>query len=187
MQDQTLLKITVVTDDDTGTYQVGELDFGKTGHCEPFLKQPGNRQRLVDWLRWLANACENGEPPFSPLDGSMKKRLPPQNQSPPLNTGDVLRMELGNGIVRSWEIEGFYYGGVGEEGVIELRAMGCRRPTVSRFQEPFDEVEMFVPSDLVHCAISSGLLEVYQSNLATNESSESQSELQQRFFGQIST
>lgn len=46
MQDQTLLKITVVTDDSTGMYQVGELDFGKTGHCEPFKSQSELQQRF---------------------------------------------------------------------------------------------------------------------------------------------
>lgn len=47
----------------------GELDFGKTGYCESFIIDQGNRQRLVDQLRWLADACENGNPPFWPLDG----------------------------------------------------------------------------------------------------------------------
>lgn len=64
MQDQVLLTITTVTDDDTGMYQIGELDFGIMGHCEPFLKKPGNRAKFVAWLRWLADAAENGESPF---------------------------------------------------------------------------------------------------------------------------
>lgn len=80
----------------------------------------------------------------------------------PLRTNDVLRMELGNGIVRSWEIQGFFYGGLGQEGVIELRAMGVRRPKVSKKPEPYDEVEMFAPSDLIHRAIEMGLLKIFR-------------------------
>ena len=64
MQDVTLLKITVVTDDDTGMYAIGEMDFGKTGYCENFLKKPENRKQFVKHLRWLADAAENGTSPF---------------------------------------------------------------------------------------------------------------------------
>ena len=61
-----LLKVTVVTDDDTGIYKVGELDFGITGYCESFLEKPGNREKFVKWLRWLADAAEGGTQPFFP-------------------------------------------------------------------------------------------------------------------------
>lgn len=64
MQDKTLLKITVITDDSTGMYQIGELDFGKTGYCEDFLRNKNNRKKFVDWLRWLADCAENGKAPF---------------------------------------------------------------------------------------------------------------------------
>lgn len=67
MQDITLLKITVVKDDDVGIYKIDELDFGKTGYCEEFLNKGGNRKRFVDHLRWLADAAENGTSPFLPL------------------------------------------------------------------------------------------------------------------------
>ena len=67
MQDKELLCITVITDDETGIYKIGELDFGKTGYCEDFIKKPGNRKKFVEWLRWLADAAENGKPPFFPL------------------------------------------------------------------------------------------------------------------------
>lgn len=66
MQDEILLKITVITDDSTGIYQIGELDFGKTGHCESFLEKPENREMFVEHLRWLADAAENGTSPFLP-------------------------------------------------------------------------------------------------------------------------
>lgn len=67
MQDVVLLKITMITDDDTGIYKIGELDFGKTGYCEKFLEKPGNREKFVARLRQLADAAENGEQPFFPL------------------------------------------------------------------------------------------------------------------------
>ncbi len=62
-----LLKVTVVMDDDTGMYQIGELDFGKTCHCESFLEKPDNRKKLVEWLRWLADTAEGGTEPFLPF------------------------------------------------------------------------------------------------------------------------
>ena len=64
MRDQILLTITVITDDSTGIYHVGELDFGKTGHCEKFLEASENREMFVEHLRWLADAAENGTTPF---------------------------------------------------------------------------------------------------------------------------
>lgn len=78
----TLLTITTVIDDDTGIYiddtgiyMIGELDFGKTGYCEKYLKEGDNREKFVEWLRWLADAAENGESPFSPYKGTADKPL----------------------------------------------------------------------------------------------------------------
>ncbi len=68
MRDVTLLEITTVTDDNTGIWQIGELDFGKTGYCEDFLEKPGNREKFVAWLRMLADAAENGKSPFLPIE-----------------------------------------------------------------------------------------------------------------------
>lgn len=67
-QSVTLLKITIITDDDTGLYQIGELDFGKSGHCEKYLENSKSRQVFVDWLRWLADTAQNGAPPFFPYE-----------------------------------------------------------------------------------------------------------------------
>lgn len=81
MQDVILLKITAITDDSTGIYQIGDLDFGKTGHCENFfLEKPGNRKKFVRWLRWLANAAEKGTAPFLPHDKSPDEKEAPGNQ-----------------------------------------------------------------------------------------------------------
>ncbi len=74
MRDVTLLKITTITDDDTGIYEIGEMDFGKTGHCEKFLAKDGNRKKFVDWLRWLADAAENGNAPFFPHEGPPRRK-----------------------------------------------------------------------------------------------------------------
>ena len=62
-----LLSITAIIDDDVGIYRIGELDFGRSGHCEEFLRKGKNRKRLVEHLRWLADAAEKGTAPFSPL------------------------------------------------------------------------------------------------------------------------
>jgi len=65
MQDKELLKITVVTDDSTGCYTVGELDFGVPGTTDEWLNTaPDRPKRLADWLRFLAERCEKRETPF---------------------------------------------------------------------------------------------------------------------------
>jgi hypothetical protein len=64
MKDETLLKITVVTDDSTGIYNIGDLDYSRPTRCLDFLDKPGNRKRFADWLRKLADAAEHGKPPF---------------------------------------------------------------------------------------------------------------------------
>lgn len=74
-------------------------------------------------------------------------------------TGDVLRLELGNGVIDSWEIEAFYYGSLGQESVIEVTKLGTQPPKVTSSGEP---VKMFVPANLIHCAIETGLLSVFQ-------------------------
>jgi len=74
-------------------------------------------------------------------------------------TGDVLRLELGNGVIDSWEIEAFYYGSLGQESVIEVTKLGVQPPKVGNSDEP---VKMFVPANLIHRAVEIGLLSVFQ-------------------------
>lgn len=80
-----------------------------------------------------------------------------------LSTGDVLRLELGNGIVNSWEIEAFYYGDLGQESVIEIVALGVKPPEISTYKSEnyWETARMFVPANLVHRAIQTGLLTIY--------------------------
>lgn len=67
MRDMKLVEVSVVTDDSTGNYSVGELDFGIPATTYDWLKaQPDRRQKLADWLRWLADACEKKTRPFEP-------------------------------------------------------------------------------------------------------------------------
>ena len=68
MQDMRLVSATVITDDETGCYDEGELDFGIPSTTVPWLEaEPGRRQKLADWLRWLAERCEKSESPFAIL------------------------------------------------------------------------------------------------------------------------
>lgn len=76
-----------------------------------------------------------------------------------LKTFDVLRLELGNGIIDSWEIEAFYYGPLGQESVIEVTKLGAQPPKVTGSDEP---VKMFVPANLIHHAVETGLLSVFR-------------------------
>jgi len=65
MQDEILLTVTVVTDDDTGIWKVGELEFGVRGTCQEYLKrEPENRDKLADWLQMLADKCRSDQAPF---------------------------------------------------------------------------------------------------------------------------
>jgi hypothetical protein len=65
MRDMKLVEASVVMDDSTGCYSVGELDFGVPGTTVPWLeREPGRRKKLADWLRWLADRCEKAESPF---------------------------------------------------------------------------------------------------------------------------
>jgi hypothetical protein len=43
MQDETLISITRVTDDDTGIYRVGDLDYGITGNLDKYLENEGEK------------------------------------------------------------------------------------------------------------------------------------------------
>lgn len=66
MKDQILLKVTVITDDETGIYQTGELDFSIPSNTDNWLQEPVNRKKLADWLQWLSNQCRKSLPPFEP-------------------------------------------------------------------------------------------------------------------------
>jgi hypothetical protein len=57
MQDEVLLKVTVITDDETGIYEVGQLDFGLPYKTHKYLETPKNREKLADWLKWLSDQC----------------------------------------------------------------------------------------------------------------------------------
>jgi hypothetical protein len=68
MQDRDLVKVTVVTDDDTGMYGVGDLDFGIPMTTIDWLDaKPERAKKLADWMRWLADQCEKRERPFNSL------------------------------------------------------------------------------------------------------------------------
>ena len=67
MRDEILLTVSVVTDDSTGIWQVGELEFGIRGTCLGYLaKEPENRNKLADWLEMLAQKCRDEQAPFQP-------------------------------------------------------------------------------------------------------------------------
>jgi len=66
MQYKELLSITVITDDSTGIYQVGELDFGVSYTTKDWLDKSGNREKLAYFLQWLSNQCRNSQTPFTP-------------------------------------------------------------------------------------------------------------------------
>ena len=75
MQDKVLLKVTIITDDDTGCYDVGELDFRVPLTTNDWLQSdPKNRTRLTEHLRWLAAACEEERPPFGVCGLQPKRR-----------------------------------------------------------------------------------------------------------------
>jgi hypothetical protein len=65
MKDTILLSVTRIVDDSTGCYNVGDLDFSVPCSTDEWLeKSPNNRQKLSEWLRWLASRCEEKRPPF---------------------------------------------------------------------------------------------------------------------------
>lgn len=56
MQDQRLLEITEVTDDETGIWQVGEIEFGIYGTLEEYLRAYGKKGKdeilkTLDYLK----------------------------------------------------------------------------------------------------------------------------------------
>lgn len=65
---QDLITIKVHTDDDTGMYYVGEMDYGVPSTTEKWLKGERNgktnRETLAEWLEHLAESCRNQHPPF---------------------------------------------------------------------------------------------------------------------------
>lgn len=80
-----------------------------------------------------------------------------------LKIDDVLSLELGNGIVDSWHIEGFRYGvGEGQESVIEIGKLGQKPSEVIESPKYGMEAKMLVPANLIHRAVDSGLLTVFQ-------------------------
>lgn len=70
MRDRDLVKVTVVTDDETGDYHIGELDFGIPMTTIDWLdEKPARAKELADWMRWLADQCEKRDSPFASLSG----------------------------------------------------------------------------------------------------------------------
>lgn len=66
MQDRILMTINEVTDDSTGIWSVGELEFGIKHTCIEYLEsKPENRKLLSDWLKMLSERCASGEHPFT--------------------------------------------------------------------------------------------------------------------------
>lgn len=60
-----LISITVVTGDETGIWNIGELEYSRTQFCTEWLEaNPSNRNRLAQFLYWLAAACQQSQPPF---------------------------------------------------------------------------------------------------------------------------
>lgn len=58
MQDQVLLTVTIVTDDETGVWNIGDLDYSILGTCRQYIETSlENRERLADWLQMLADRC----------------------------------------------------------------------------------------------------------------------------------
>ena len=72
-----------------------------------------------------------------------------------LNTGDVLRLEIGIGVINAWKIQGFHYGAVGQESVIEMVKLDVQPPQVVENVEWGEEVKMYVPTNLIHMAVDS--------------------------------
>ena len=74
MRDEVLLTVSVVIDDSTGIWNVGELEFGIRGTCHEYLKlKPENRELLSGWLEILAQKCRGGQAPFrDPMEGKEK-------------------------------------------------------------------------------------------------------------------
>jgi hypothetical protein len=66
MQDRILVSATVITDDSTGCYVVGELDFQVPCSTIEWLeKEPERRELLARHLEWLAAKCRSKKSPFN--------------------------------------------------------------------------------------------------------------------------
>ena len=65
MQDKILVSATVITDDETGCYDVGSLDFAVPCSTYDWLDQvPDRREKLAKHLEWLAMQCRTNNSPF---------------------------------------------------------------------------------------------------------------------------
>ncbi len=60
MQDEVLLSVTHITDDSTGNYAVGEVDFGISGALDDYLKNHGEegKNNIVKTLDYLKGQVE---------------------------------------------------------------------------------------------------------------------------------
>ena len=65
MQDKILVSATVITDDETGCYDVGSLDFAVPVSTVDWLdRDPERREKLAKHLEWLAAQCRMNNSPF---------------------------------------------------------------------------------------------------------------------------
>ena len=60
MQDRTLIELTEVTDDDTGIWKQGEIEYGISGNLEEYLKDYGEegKKEVVKMLETLKGVVE---------------------------------------------------------------------------------------------------------------------------------
>ncbi len=69
MRDRQLFYVSVVTDDETGIYNIGEFDYGVPATTQNWLAaNPEKRKPLAEWTRMLADRIESGEAPFKGRD-----------------------------------------------------------------------------------------------------------------------
>ena len=59
-----LLTIGVHTDDETGVYSIGEMDYAVPWETRRWLETGDNREKLAEWLEVLAKSCRESRPPF---------------------------------------------------------------------------------------------------------------------------
>ena len=60
---QTILSIDYHTDDETGSQEIGDLDFSYGIELEQYIEIFG-RENLIRYLRWIADKLEANESPF---------------------------------------------------------------------------------------------------------------------------
>ena len=61
MEDRTLIKVTEVTDDSTGNWRIGEIEFGIfVGFLKDYLKKHGEKgkKEIIDMLEYLKSKVE---------------------------------------------------------------------------------------------------------------------------------